>query len=243
MTTQPPEQGGATELPGESSRSNLAGKSGLAKGIAAGMRGDPLTGKGLLEAVGGVRGILETLLPAVLYLVTFILTQDARLSVIAPALLAVFAVVWRLVSKDTLVTALSGVIGVAVCVATTLFTGRGEDYFLPGFWINGAWSLALVASLIAGWPILGFLVGALHGDLTGWRTQPAMKKAATVASLLWLVMFAVRLAVQLPLYFAENVTALGVARLVMGTPLFALVVLCTWLLFRNIPAAEPDDQE
>ena len=238
-----PETGGADDRDNDQPSVNLAGNSGLAQGIAAGIRGDQLTGKGILEAVGGIRGIFETLLPAVLYLATFIITQDARLSVIAPAVIALIFVVWRLARRDTLVTALSGVIGVAVCVATTLFTGRGEDYFLPGFWINGAWSLAIIVSLVVGWPILGFLVGALHGDFTAWRKHRAVKKAATVASLLWLVMFIFRLAVQLPLYFAEYVAALGIARLVMGTPLFALVILCTWLLFRNIPSTKPDDQE
>lgn len=221
---------------------NLAG-SGLAKGIAAGLRGEQLTRHGLLEAVGGVQGILEALLPGLVYLVTFIFTQEARISVIAPSALVIIAVMWRLVRKESLVTALSGVLGVAICVVTTLFTGRGEDYFLPGFWINGAWSVAIIISLLAGWPILGFLVGALKGDMTQWRSVPQVRRAATIASLLWLSMFLMRLAVQLPLYFSGEVAALGVARLVMGTPLFGLVVLCTWLLFRNMPTLEQPDQE
>lgn len=226
-----------------SNSSNIAGGSGLAKGISAGLRGDELSGQGLLEAVGGIRGILEALLPGLLYLVVFIWTQDARVSVIVPAALAILAFLGRVLQKQTIVTALSGVFGVGICVVTTLVTGKGEDYFLPGFWINGAWSVAIIISLIAGWPVLGFLVGALRGDMTAWRRVPQIKKAATVASAMWLGMFLLRLAVQLPLYFAENVPALGVARLVMGTPLFALVVLGTWLLFRNMPVPEKDVQD
>src|SRR5690606_8424178 len=103
--------------------------------------------------------------------------------------LVIIAVIWRLVRKETLVTALSGVLGVAICVATTLFTGKGEDYFLPGFWINGAWSVAIIVSLLVGWPILGFMVGALKGHMTQWRNIPHVKRAATIASLLWLSMF------------------------------------------------------
>lgn len=227
----------------EPRKSGIAGSSGLTKGIQAGLSGEELTGGGLLEAIGGVRGIIEALLPGLVYLVTFIFTEDARVSVIAPAGFAIIAFLWRLIQRQTLVTALSGLIGVGVCVATTLLTGKGEDFFLPGFWINGVWSVAIIISLLVGWPVLGFLVGALRSDFTEWRSIPQIKKAATVASLLWLSMFILRLAVQLPLYFAGEVAELGVARLVMGTPLFALVVLCTWLLFRNMPKVEDPVQD
>ena len=56
-------------------------------------------------------------------------------------------------------------------------------------------------------------------------------------------MFALRLAVEVPLYLtgAAGVGALGVARLVLGLPLFALTAWFVWLLVRD-PArpARPD---
>lgn len=216
--------------------------SGIARGVTSGLRGEEVSAKGILEAVGGVRGILETIVPALLYLATFVLTQDARVSVIAPSVLAVLLVAARLVQRQSIVTALSGAVGVAISVVTTLVTGRGEDYFLPGFWINGAWSLALIISLIVGWPLLGFVVGVFRSDLTGWRTDRKVRRTAIIATGVWLALFLLRLAVQLPLYFSGEVAALGVARLVMGTPLFALVILMTWLLFRNIPRRTENDQ-
>lgn len=220
--------------------SSLA-RAGLGKSIAAGLHGEDLTAKGILSALGGVRGILEAFLPGLLYLTLFVVTGDARVSVIAPAVLAILALAFRLVSRQPLVAALSGVLGVVICVVTTLVTGRGEDYFLPGFWINGAWILGLSISLIAGWPLIGFIVGALRGDLTGWRKDRTVLIPARLATTVWLVMFVVRLVVQLPLYFAGEVGWLGVARLVMGVPLFALVILFTWMLFRHVLGAKPAD--
>lgn len=213
-------------------------KSGLTRGVAAGLSGEQISARGVLDAIGGVRGIIETLLPGLLYLVLFILTEDARLSVIAPAVIAVGAFVVRVLARQPVVSALSGVLGVAICVLTTLFTGKGEDYFLPGFWINAIWSIALIVSLLVRWPLLGFLVGVLRNDITGWRRDSGVRFAATVASLIWLTMFVLRLAVQLPLYFSGEVASLGLARLVMGTPLFALVILFTWMLFRKTLSAE-----
>nr|BFF11326.1 hypothetical protein GCM10025699_26290 [Microbacterium flavescens] len=50
----------------------------------------------------------------------------------------------------------------------------------------------------------------------------------------WASLFAARLLVQLPLYFADNVTALGTLKLVMGLPLFAPLVAVTWLAVRAL---------
>lgn len=222
-----------TENDKQSQGENRIASSGLGKSISSGLSGEDVSLKGVLDAIGGVRGIIEALLPGLLFVIIFIVTNDARVSVIAPAVLALLTVVLRLFSKQTLITALSGVFGVGIAVAATLFSGKGEDYFVPGFWINGIWIIALTISLVLRWPILGFLVGMLRNDMVGWRKDPEIYGAAKLSSLVWLALFVLRLAVQLPMYFAGNVAALGVARLAMGTPLFALVILFTWLLFRK----------
>ena len=71
---------------------------------------------------------------------------------------------------------------------------------------------------------------------TAWRRDPALLRRYTLATWLWIGMFALRLAVQIPLYFSSSVGWLGTARLVMGVPLWALVLWGTWLLVRR-PAA------
>jgi hypothetical protein len=49
-------------------------------------------------------------------------------------------------------------------------------------------------------------------------------------------LFLVRLAVQLPLYLAGAVVALGIARTAMGLPLFGLGLWLTWRLVRRNPS-------
>lgn len=71
---------------------------------------------------------------------------------------------------------------------------------------------------------------------TAWRSDRALLRRYTLATWLWIAMFAVRLAVQIPLYFSSSVGWLGTARLVMGVPLWALVLWGTWVLVRR-PAA------
>ena len=52
--------------------------------------------------------------------------------------------------------------------------------------------------------------------------------------------FFARLAVQLPLYLAGDVTALGTLKLIMGLPLFAPLIAVTWLVVRALYPRTPD---
>lgn len=208
----------------------------LGRVVEASLAGETVSAGGILEAIGGWRGVLESLLPATVYLVMYVITRDARLSAIAPLALAGGAVLWRVLRKEPLTAALSGVFGVAVCAAAVMFSGEGSSYFVPGFFINGAWILAHLISLLVGWPLIGLLLGMLRGSLTEWRSTPALRRSAQLLTVLWIAVFAARLGVQLPLYFAGETGALGVARLVMGVPLFAVAVLFTWLLLSRVSA-------
>ncbi|MBO1901871.1 DUF3159 domain-containing protein [Leucobacter weissii] len=215
---------------------------GLGRAVQAGLGGEAVTARGVLDAIGGVRGLVEAFVPATLFLVVYVLAKDARIAAIAPLAIAVLAVVVRLIRREPLSAALSGVLGVVVCVAAVMFTGEGSSYFVPGFFINGAWILAHTVSLLVGWPLIGLLLGFLRGSLTAWRKVPVLRRAAVLCTLVWIALFAARLLVQLPLYFADDTEALGVARLVMGVPLFALAVLFTWLVLARVSSAVDADE-
>lgn len=226
----------------------LAGAWGHA--VRAGAGGEALSGRGVLAAIGGWRGVGETLLPGLLFLVTFTITRDARVSAIAPAILALIAIAVRLIRREPLASAFSGAVGVGIAVAATLLTGKGSDYYVPGFWTNGLWSAGLLISILVGWPLLGLAIGAFRGDLLGWRRERRLRRVGAGLTLLWLGLFLARLAVQLPLWFAAQgagegtaagnaaTDALGVARLVMGVPLFALVVVFTWMVLARVNAGD-----
>jgi hypothetical protein len=58
-------------------------------------------------------------------------------------------------------------------------------------------------------------------------------------------MFALRLVVEVPLYLASNAAALAVAKLILGLPLYAIVLIATWLIIRSVfaPADAATDGE
>ncbi|MCB1273339.1 MAG: DUF3159 domain-containing protein [Leucobacter sp.] len=218
---------------------------GVSRAVAAGLGGEDVSARGVLAAIGGWRGVAESLLPPTVFLIAYVITRDATVSAILPIAISLISLVLRLVRREPLASAISGLLGVGVCAAAVLLTGEGQSYFVPGFFINAVWIIAYAVSLLVGWPLIGFVFGVVRGSFTEWRAVPVLRQAAVICSAAWMLLFAARLAVQLPLYFSAEagnagaVEALGVARLVMGVPLFALAVLFTWLVLARVNGAVP----
>ncbi len=191
----------------------------------------------LAEAVGGPLGILESSLPAVAFVVAYIISgSDTNASAIVAVALALVLTVLRLARRESPRHALSGLVGVAFAAFIATRSGRAENFFLPGLLANAAYAAAFLISLAARWPLVGVIVGQLDGEGNQWREDPARVRAFVRATWLWAGLFLVRLAVQLPLYLAGAVVALGIARTAMGLPLFGLGLWLTWrLVRRNTP--------
>jgi len=204
--------------------------------------GETPTAGALLAAIGGVRGLVESILPGLGFLVTYTITRELLPSVLAPLAVSVIFIVIRLVTRQSVTTAIAGAAGVGVSAALALFTGNANDNFVPGFFINGAVLLAMLISLAVRRPFVGVIVGLLLGD-DDWRKDPAKLRVATIATILWAALSALRLGVQVPLYFLSTADALAATKLVMGVPLYAGLLWVTWLLVRTAWRAreEPAD--
>jgi Protein of unknown function (DUF3159) len=139
----------------------------------------------------------------------------------------------RLVRRETLQFAVAGFIGVAIAAFVAKQTGRAEDFFLPGLFLNLAYAAAWLISIAVRWPLMGVIVGPLIGEEMRWRQDPEKVRVYTRASWIWVGLFVFRLAVQLPLYFADELVALGVAKTAMGFPVFALAAWLSYLVLRG----------
>jgi hypothetical protein len=189
---------------------------------------------GLAEAVGGPLGIVETSLPAVAFVVAYVVSgSDTNTAAGVAVGLALVLAVARLVRRESPRHALSGLVGVAFAAFIATRSGKAEDFFLPGLLANAAYASAFVISIAVRRPLVGLIVSQLDGEGPGWREDPERVRAFTRASWLWAAMFVLRLAVQLPLYLAGAVVALGIARTAMGLPLFALGLWLSWRLVRR----------
>ncbi|MDO4240741.1 DUF3159 domain-containing protein [Micrococcus sp.] len=221
MTATPPPADPAR--PSESAGPDAA-RAGLAAGPAVDERGrlDPLA------SVGGVRGIVEASLPTFVFLLASLVTGQVWPAGLAALAVAVAMGVVRLAQRQSPVQVLAGVVVVGLSVALALTTGRAADFYVWGLVTNAVYLVAMAVSVAVRWPLAGVLFGLVRGEGTEWRTSPARRRQYAAAT--WIVagVFAARLAVQLPMYLADAATGLGIARVVMGLPLYALGLWLAW---------------
>lgn len=192
------------------------------------------TGHVVWAAMGGWRGVLESVLPGLAFVMLFTFTKDLVLSlVVSVGLAAVFTVV-RLLQRSPVSAAVGGLIATAAAAALALWTGRGQDNFVPGLVTNAVYGTAFLVSALIGWSLIGLAVGFLMNEGTAWRADARKRRVFFWLAIAWAALFYLRLAVQLPFYFAGDVTTLGTLKLVMGLPLFAPLVAVTWLAVRAV---------
>jgi hypothetical protein len=195
--------------------------------------GETPTSEALWAALGKTRGVVEALLPGISFLVVFTVTKNLLWSVSAPAALALGFILVRVLMKSPVMSAVAGMVGILASAGVALWSGRAEDNFVLGFIVNGVWVLGLMISLMLRKPLIGVVSGLLAGD-PKWHDDQTTRRVATAATWLWVGLFAGRLSVQLPLYFAGAVEALALAKLMMGIPLYAAALWLTWLLMRAV---------
>ena len=150
--------------------------------------------------------------------------------------------VFRLIKKDTLQHAISGVLGVLICAWFAKQGGQAKDYYIPSFIKNSAYAIAYTVGNLIGWPLLGLVIGPIIGENLEWRKVAARKRVYVMAGWLWVGMFLLRLAIMYPLYKADQLNALGIASIVLGYPLFLLVIWWTWLIIKTVPSVRPNGE-
>ncbi|GAB4099536.1 DUF3159 domain-containing protein [Sinomonas halotolerans] len=195
----------------------------------------------VLRSAGGVRGVLESILPGLVFLVAFTVLADLVLSVVLALAVAAVFVVARLVGRTTPTQAFVGVGGIAVSAALALFTGKAENFYVSGFITNSVYILAMVVSIAVRWPLMGVVFGFLRAEGLRWRDDPQRVRQYRIGTWIMVAVLGLRLAVQLPLYFmgGEGLVALGTTRLLMGVPLYALGLWLAWLVTRPITPERP----
>ena len=192
----------------------------------------------VIDAIGGPRGVVESMLPGFVFVVMFVITSDLRSTVMVSAVLAAVQVMARLVQRQSVMGALSGLVSVAICLVWAWHSHEARNYYMFGFITNAVYIVLLGISLIARVPGLGLVVEFIRslpterfGDwFHGWMNDKPLKRAYMAITALWVGVFALRLLVQVPLYLSDRVAWLGTARLLMGIPFWALAIWISYLI-------------
>lgn len=186
----------------------------------------------LLEQLGGVGGLVSSVIPVLVFVLANPLV--GLLAAIVTAFgVAVAIGIWRVARAEPLQPAISGVFGVAIGALIAYWTGEARGFFLYGIWYSLVAGVAFVISMLVRWPLVGVIWAGLNGSGFGWRGHNRARLLYDAATAVWAVFFFARFGVQQWLYSADEAGWLGVARLLMGLPLTAVALLVTiWAVRR-----------
>jgi len=146
----------------------------------------------------------------------------------------------RLVQRQPVRYVAQAVVPTVVAVIVAARTGRAEDAFLPGILYNAGLAALAIVTIAVGRPLFGFVIGAALGDPTGWAADRGLVRMMSKLTAVMAVSYAIRVIVQLPLYLADQVLWLGVAKVALGWPLLlaALAVIGLQLSRGRTPIEE-----
>ena len=210
------------------------GSTGAAGSPAATVSGEPPATPALVEALGGKRGLIDSGLPAVVFVfvnsvVQVVADRDTALqaALAAAVLTGVVTVVLRVARKEPLQQAVSGFLGLGLAVFFAARSGEARGFFLPGIWINVGYGLLFLGSAVVGRPLVGAIYAAVDGLGARWRDDVRLRRVFTHATVGWALVFGARAAVQGTLYVLDRPGLLAAARLLMGWPLTIAAVALT----------------
>ena len=188
----------------------------------------------LNKAIGGWRGLIDSALPSMLFMVIFVFQKNLNNALISSLALGGVLLVIRLIERKSLTQVFSGFLGLSISVFLTWRTKDASNFFLTGIVTNAIYGFFLLISVLIRKPLIGYLVGSLVGDTSGWLKYPLLVRAYTTVTWLWVAVFGLRLLVQIPLYLNDSIALLGSVKIFMGWPLYLFAV---WLTYQIVQTA------
>ena len=205
------------------------------------------------DVLGGWYGSLETALPTVAFVILWLIRDEVRPALLAAGGVAIILLGIRLYIGGSVRFVLTSILATGIAAFFALRSGNAEDAFLPGILFSAAYGVGTLISILARWPVVGFIVAAGDPDYvehpTAWRGDRALVRVCSRLTWVLVALFAVRVVIMLPLYFAEEVAWLGVAKIALGWPAYltAIVIMGFMLATGHTPVSEqaetaPDDE-
>lgn len=197
-----------------------------------------------LRLLGGVRGALESVLPPLVFVGVYLglggsPEEDLTWAIIVSLALALAFTIWRLLERKHPARALGSVLLVLISAYIASRTGSAADFFWPRVLLNAASALAFIVANLAGWPLIGVILGPLVGTRMRWRSDPVLMRAYRRASWPWAALNAVRAVLLAVFIDGDNLWALAAS----GAFFYGLTVLTIiaswWIIRRSLPADHP----
>jgi len=197
----------------------------------------------LASQLGGVRGVIESGIPVLVFVVAKLLLPLTPALIVAVGS-AVAIAVWRLARRQSVRHAVNGLVGIGIGAFLAWKTGSAKAFYLPGILISFGYGLALLVSVLVRRPLVGWAWSVLVAKgSTEWRGNPRLVRTFSWLTVLWAVTYLVKVAIQAVVFQhtsdTDPGTALGILRLALGYPPYLLLIAVTvWAVRRTAPDAE-----
>ena len=211
----------------------------------------PSMSEQIAEQLGGVRGLIESSLPVLTFVLLNVLLGDAVAGLdkrtalywaIAGAVISAVGIgAYRLSRKQPVRHAVNGLFGIAVGAFLAWRTGNAEDFYLPGILLTFGQAVVLLGSVAVRKPIIGYVWGIMankgHQD---WFGNTRLFRTFQWLTLVWVASLTVRAGIQYYLWSLGEANALGIVRILISWPIYAATFAFTaWAIHRVTSAAKP----
>lgn len=198
----------------------------------------------MAQQLGGWRGLIESGIPVTVFVIANIVLgrlmpepprMALKVAIVAAVAAALGIAVLRLSRKESIRFALNGLFGIAL--GAWLAWDRGEEraFYLPGILITLGYVVIMFGSIVVRQPLVGWMWTIIaNGGKGDWRADDRLRRVFGWLTALWAVVFLLKASVQSMLYLANYETALGVARLALGYPIFALLIAISFWAIRCV---------
>lgn len=179
----------------------------------------------VLDSLGGWRGFVDAGLPALAFVIANAI-GGLTPAIWAGGLAGALVFLIRLVRKENLQQAFSGLIGLALCIFIARQTGEAKDFFVFGIIRSGVVALVLLVTVVLRRPLVGYVWNFFSPIEGGWRNDARLVRVFGWLTAAWAGGFLLRFLAEGGLYLANSTTGLGAIRIALGYPLtFALLLL------------------
>jgi Protein of unknown function (DUF3159) len=203
----------------------------------------PTFSEQIASQLGGVRGMVESSIPVLAFVVVNIIWSLTPALIVAVAM-GLGIAGYRLLRRQSMRHAINGLFGIGIGAALALKTGDAKTFFVPGILLTLGYGLAMIGSVVARRPLVGWL-WSLVVDNGGnrWRLDEGLRRIFGWLTVIWASVFLAKFVVNVWVYFAASLTddekasILGVMRIVLGFPPYAiLLALTVWAVRRHLRA-------
>ncbi len=191
-----------------------------------------MSGKGR-EVLDELRSVLsgktvDALFPPLIFVIANGLLGLQAASIIATLTAAGFTLL-RLLRKQELKYALGGLAGVLIAVGFAYLSGSAENFFIPKILSSAFMVLLALGSILAGKPLAALMSHLTRGWPMEWFRRKDVKPAYVEVTVIWTLLLAVRLIIQVLLYRGRNLSQIFWVNMLIGTPFTIIVLIFSYL--------------